>query len=392
MDRRLRVFHLLTNAFDPEWNWDPDPLSRVTWPISAILRHGDVTRFEVFVGTLSAPPERAGEIPGLRLYARPMRGHGDAPAAVLALARWLRAHRIDVVQTHLFVANVVGLLAARLARTPVTVATGHHSHEFAVRPRGPAYWIDAVCMARLARHVIAPSRFMRDTLVRLYGMPSARIAVVPHGLDARRLRTSSPGARQRVRRELGIEERLVVGAIGRLFWIKQYGTLLTSFAAATRDRPEAMLLLVGDGQERETLLALARRLGIDDRVRLLGLRGDVTDLLAAMDLFVHPALTESFGLVIIEAMAAGKPVLSTAVGIAPDVVVPGETGMTVPPGDPDALTRGLEQMLAMRERWHAMGERARCRAREFAAPEMVAAYEAHYLEWCAARRRGAAED
>ena len=385
MTRPITVLHLFPGAFDPKWNWDGDPVSRLMWPASAIVRHADRTRFDVFIGALTPPPDGVGDVPGLRLHAMAAAGRRRYPLAIVALARWLKAQRIDVVQTHLFDANVVGLLAARLARTPVTIATGHHSHEFAVRPRGLAYAIDALCTSRLAGHVIAPSRFMRDTLVSLYGMPSERIAVIPHGLDARRL-TASPGARDRIRRELGMEGRVVLGAIGRLFWIKQYATLLRSFAVATRGCPEATLLLVGDGEDRGSLLALARTLGIEDRVRLLGLRGDVTEVLAAIDLFVHPALIESFGLVIIEAMAAGKPVLSTAVGVAPDVVAEDETGMLVPPRDPDALTHGLEKMLAIRERWEEMGRRAQRVAREFTAPKMVAAYEAHYLDWYAAAR------
>jgi glycosyltransferase involved in cell wall biosynthesis len=384
---KLRVLHLLTNAFDPEWNWDGDPVSRVTWPVSAILRHTDAARFEVFIGTLTPPPENAGDIPGLRLHVIPARGRRAYPAAIVALARWLKARRIDVVQTHLYDANVVGLLAARLARTPVTIATGHHSHEFAVRPRGLAYWVDALCVSRLAGHAIVPSRFMRDTVAALYGMPAERIAVVTHGLDARRLATS-PGARDRIRRELGLEGRVVLGGIGRLFWIKQYANLLRSFAAATTARPETTLLLIGDGPQREALQALARQLGVEERVMFLGLRGDVMEVLAAMDLFVHPALTESFGLVIVEAMAAAKPVLSTAVGIAPDVIADGETGMLVPPRDPDALTRGLDAMLAARGRWDAMGRRAQEVAREFTAPRMVAAYEALYLDWYAASGAG----
>jgi glycosyltransferase involved in cell wall biosynthesis len=382
--RRLRILHLLTNAFDPSWNWDDDPVSRLIWPASAIVRHTDRRRFELVIGTLRPPPAEAAGIPGLRLHALPITGPRGYPGAILQLARWLREQSIDVVQTHLFDATVVGLFAARLAGTLVTIATGHHSHEFAVSPRGLSFWLDSLCTARLAGHVIVPSPFMRETVADTYQMPRERIAVVRHGLDQRRL-AASPDGRQRIRAELGLDGRLVVGAIGRLFWIKQYPHLLRAFAAAAQTRPKLALLIVGEGEQRAQLLGLARQLGVADRVTLLGLRGDVTSLLSAMDLFVHPALTESFGLVLIEAMAAGKPILSTAVGIAPEVVTE-ETGVLVSPSDPEALTRGLERLLSMRDQWEAMGRYAQHLAHQFTAVKMVAAYEAHAEEWLAASR------
>jgi glycosyltransferase involved in cell wall biosynthesis len=106
-----------------------------------------------------------------------------------------------------------------------------------------------------------------------------------------------------------------------------------------------------------------------------------------MDLFVHPALTESFGLVLIEAMAAGKPLLSTRVGIAPEVVTE-ETGLLVPPQDAQALSEGLERLLSIRDRWEAMGRNAQRIAARFQAPSMVAGYEALAEQWHAASRGG----
>ena len=387
MKRRLRILHLLTNAFDPPWNWDDDPVSRLTWPATSIFRHTDRSRFELVIGTLRPPPPEAGQIPGLRLHALPINGPGGFPKAILRLSRWLREQCIDVVQTHLFEAGVVGLSAARLAGTPVAIATGHHLHEFAVNASpGPGFWLDLLCTSRFAHHVIVPCQQMREIVARTYSMPAERIAVVPHGLDPRRL-WQQPVSRDAIRSELGLEGRTVVGSIGRLFWIKQYAHLIRAFAAAARTRPELFLLMVGDGEQREELLALARQLGIADRVRMVGWRGDVIRLLAAMDLFAHPSLTESFGLVLIEAMAAGKPSLSTRVGIAPEVISD-DTGLLVPPNDLEAFQGGLERMLARRDRWEVMGRNAQRIARQFDAPRMVAAYETLAEQWYAASRGG----
>jgi glycosyltransferase involved in cell wall biosynthesis len=356
--------------------------------MSSLVKHTDRKRFELVIGTMRPPPSEAGSIPGLRLHALPIEGRKDYPRAIVALARWLRENCIDVVQTHLFDATVVGLSAARLARTPLTIVTGHHSHEFAVSPPSVSFFLDALCTSRLADRVIVPSAFMREAMLSVFPIPPEHIAVVPHGLDERRL-ISPAGARVQLRRALGIEDRVVVGAIGRLYWIKQYENLVRSFAAVAHARPELVLLIVGEGEQRAQLQALARELTVEDRIMWLGPRGDVPGLLAAMDIFVHPALTESFGLVLVEAMAAGKPLLSTAVGVAPQIVIDGETGLLVPARDPQALTRGLERLLGMRERWPAMGENAQRVAREFTAPKMVAAYEGLTSEWCSTSRRRA---
>src|SRR6185295_9423126 len=113
-------------------------------------------------------------------------------------ATFLRQQQIDVLQAHLFDATVVGMAAARLAGTPLVVGTGHHSVEFALRPRGAGYLLDAFCFGQLAHGIIAPSRFMRDTMASTYGIPSEKIAVIPHGLDDRRLRPAPAGARERL--------------------------------------------------------------------------------------------------------------------------------------------------------------------------------------------------
>jgi glycosyltransferase involved in cell wall biosynthesis len=296
------------------------------------------------------------------------------------VTRWLEAERIDVVQAHLFDASVVGLAAARLAKRPVAVATGHHSHEFPVLPPGPAHAVDRFTHAHLAEHMIVPSRFMRDTVAATYGLPRERIAVVHHGLDPDRL-TSSPLARERVRAELGLGDRIVLGAIGRLSWIKQQTALVEAFAAVAAAEPRAVLVIVGTGPARAEVEQLVRARSLEGRVIVTGGRLDVPDVLSAIDLFVHAALTESFGLVLLEAAAAGKPLLSTAVGIAPDLISDGENGLLVPPGDGAALTRALQRLLALRERWPLMGAAARLRSLPFTAPAMVAAYEECYRRW-----------
>jgi glycosyltransferase involved in cell wall biosynthesis len=231
----------------------------------------------------------------------------------------------------------------------------------------------------LCDHIVAPSRQVAATLARLARAPDHKISVVPHGFDLARLDPNVVD-RARVRRELGLEGKLVIGAIGRIYWIKNYPALLDAFARSLGEVVDARLLIVGSGDAAD-LIAHARGLGIGDRVILSGPRSDIPELLAAMDVFVHPALAESFGMVIVEAMAMARPVLSTPVGIAPDVVRDGVTGVLSHGSTSEHLAAGLGSMLALRGRWPALGAAAQHEVSGFTAENMGRRYAELYESW-----------
>jgi glycosyltransferase involved in cell wall biosynthesis len=363
--RRLRVAHLITDA-------GPHPYFRL------IGAHANRGRFDVRLGTVgpSGPLQeeaREMELPSFSLGARGRSGYGVATAR---LALMLRRERIDVLHTHLLDASLVGGVAGRLARTPAIVFTGHHSHEMPLHGRRLLTAVDRLCAGPLCDAIIAPSAQMRDTLVRLHGVPPEKVTVIHHGFELAQLDPSVVDGAQ-VRRELDLEGRTVLTAIGRYYWIKNQEALVRAFASATASTPEVVLVLVGGGDGRP-LKELASSLGIADRVRVLGPTPDVPGLLAATDLFVHPALAESFGMVIVEAMAMARPVLATPVGIAPEVLEDGATGFRAAGGSVDALSAALDRALSAREQWAGMGTEARRRAGSFDAAGMVDAYERVY--------------
>jgi glycosyltransferase involved in cell wall biosynthesis len=236
--------------------------------------------------------------------------------------------------------------------------------------------VDRLCAGPLCKAIIAPSAQMRDTLVRVHRVAPEKVAVVHHGFELDELDPAVVDGTA-LRRELGLEGRTVLTAIGRYYWIKNQEALVRAFATVAPEAEKATLVLVGGG-ERKPLQVLARSLGIDDRVRILPARQDVPEVLAATDLFVHPALAESFGMVIVEAMAMGCPVVSTPVGIAPDLVESGVTGVFAADGSEHALALALREALSIRDRWPVMGNAARERSLEFSAAKMVACYEALY--------------
>ena len=315
---------------------------------------------------------------GVATFALGARSRAGYPAATVSLARALSRRRAEVVQTHLLDGSLVGLTAARLAHTPLAVMTAHHSHELPFHGR-KLVWAERLCTGPLCDHIIAPSHDALQTLTRVARVPAEKIEVVHHGFDLERLdpRAADPA---RVRRELGLEGNLVFGAIGRLYSLKNYSALIESFASVLGDVREARLVIAGAG-DAGGLAATARHLNVEDRVVLCGQRDDVPDVLAAVDVFVHPAAAESFGMVIVEAMAMARPVVSTPVGIAPEVIRAGETGVLCSSPEPDALAAGLKEMLALRDSWPEIGERARRRIQGFTAASMASRYQDLYARW-----------
>jgi glycosyltransferase involved in cell wall biosynthesis len=315
---------------------------------------------------------------GVATFALGARSRAGYPAAAARLARTLRRRSTDVVQTHLLDGSLVGLAAARLARTRVAVMTAHHSHELPFHGR-KLVWAERLCTGPLCDHIIAPSRDALETLTGIARVPIEKIEVVHHGFDLERFdpRNADPG---RVRRELGLEGRLVFGAIGRLYSLKNHSALIEAFASALGDVREACLVIVGAG-DSSGLAARARDLSIGDRVVLCGQRDDMPDVLAAFDVFVHPAVAESFGMVIIEAMAMARPVVSTPVGIAPEVITGREIGVLCSAPDPETVAAGLREMLALQDSWPELGARARRRVRGFTAASTANHYRELYVRW-----------
>jgi glycosyltransferase involved in cell wall biosynthesis len=256
--------------------------------------------------------------------------------------------------------------------------TAHHSHELPFHGRR-LLWPERLCAGPLSDHIIAPSREVARTLMSLVRVPENKIEIVHHGFDLDRLDPRKiDGAR--VRRELGLDGKLVFGAIGRIYRLKNYAALIEAFATGLGAVPQTCLVIVGPG-DRRPLSSLASTLGIGDRVFLIGPRSDVPDVLAAFDAFVHPAIAESFGMVIVEAMAMGRPVLSTPVGIAREVITPPQNGLLSASPEPEALAVGLRALLELRPRWAEIGAAARRRVEGFTAEAMAKRHQELYVRW-----------
>jgi glycosyltransferase involved in cell wall biosynthesis len=273
------------------------------------------------------------------LWPVPPMPEGLAGAArVPQLAGELRRRRPAVFHAHLTwpMACKFGLAAAVVARVPAVVATHQLSVDFVLSK--PSRLQQRAIGAKVGRY-IAVSRHVEELLRSRFGWSAEKIVVIHNAIDTERFDVEcDPELRRLLSRD---ESRSVVLAVTRLTRQKGLPILLD----ALRSLPDAQVVVAGDGPDRDDLAARAQELGVADRVDFLGHRNDVAQLLACSDVVVLPSLYEGLPLSVLEAMAAERPVVATAVGGTDEAVIDGETGLLVPPGDPAALAGALAIVL-----------------------------------------------
>ncbi len=283
------------------------------------------------------------------------------PVLAWRLARTLRPLRPDLVHTHLVHADVYGAVAPGVR----IVSTKHNPDPF----RAGSFRYVERALARRASRIIAISEAVRRFSVEQVGLPADKVKVVHYGLDA------LPEAwAENPPLELG--DPLLL-AVCRLAPQKGLETAVRALA----ELPDATLLVLGDGPDRAALEGLADSLGVRNRLVLPGRVGDVAALYRRATVVVHPARWEGFGLAMLEAMLAGKPVVAARAGSAPELVVDGETGALVPVDDATALADAVRAILADPARAEALGQAGLSRARsEFSAARMAERTTGVYLE------------
>ncbi len=277
------------------------------------------------------------------------------------LAATLLRSRVDILHTHsALAANVLSRVAARAVGVPVVSHLHIENHLPANPARAAVLQTLDNATARLCARVVAVSDETRRAFVR-QGYPPDSIQVVLNGVP---VDVHDNGAGRSVRAELGIgSETPLVGEIARLCEVKGQRDLLEALTAL----PGVHAVFVGEdieqgGDYRERLEREARALGLADRVVFAGYRTDAGAVLDALDVFVLPSRIEGMPLVVLEAMARGRPVVATAVGGTAEVVVEGETGLLVPPRDPARLSEAIGRLFADRALADRLGKAGRARA------------------------------
>ena len=288
---------------------------------------------------------------GIRSVLIPTLGRSISPLddvrTLWTLIRIFRRERPAVVHTHTSKAGVLGRIAAWIAKVPAVVHTPH-GHVFYGHFGPFRSWlflqIERVLSAITHRLIALTEAERQDHLDRSVGKAD-RFAVVPSGIDRERFRRARIQGKRQPEWFGCPPDALVIGSVGWLTDIKGHEYLIAAVAKLKQDFPALHLVIIGSGDRHDALLQQAELAGLRDAVHLLGHRDDVEACLAGMDLFVLPSLNEGMGRALIEAMAAGLPVIASRVGGIPAVISNERTGLLVPPGDAGSLAEALRRFL-----------------------------------------------
>jgi glycosyltransferase involved in cell wall biosynthesis len=297
------------------------------------------------------------------------------------LAALIRHQRFDVLHAHKFGSNLWGTVIGRACRVPVTIA---HEHNWSYAGDPLRVWIDRAVIGRLATSFLTVSRPSAERMVTLERVPAGKVSVVPTAYIPH---THASGTD--IRAELGLSEDVpLVAAVGGLRPEKAFDLLLDAHRQLLGRLRHAHLVIAGDGPHREHLEGQVEQLGLAERVHLLGHRTDIDAILRRVDVGVMSSDWEGMPLFVFECMAAGVPLVATAVGGLPDMVTDGETGLLVPPRDAAALAAALEQVLTRRELGQSLAASAATRLDQFTIDHVADTYADLYEQLVAELRPG----
>lgn len=310
----------------------------------------DRSRFEPYVGELRA----GGDL-------KPSFEHAGVPTITFGAGRqldtgvfyrlysFLRRERITILEAHVWWACLVGRIVGTAARVPIIITNEQDMRAGETTHRADVLFAGDLTM-RLSDACVhitkATQRSFAETTPKILQGPAIR-RIIPNGIDARKIaETVARVDRKAKRASLGIaEDAVVIGNVARLAEQKGLTYLLPAFANILEREPRAHLVLVGWGPQEEELRALAKELRVDHRVTFAGKRLDVGEILATLDVFAFSSVHEGQGIAILEAMAAGVPVVTTNVDGIPDMVRHEASGLLVPPRDPEAIVAAVMRVL-----------------------------------------------
>ncbi len=353
-----------------------------------LVRSLDRTRFEpvvvAMVGGAFSPEFRD---TGIRIHDLGMSRAWPFPG-IARLWKIMREEKPAIVHTHLIHADFIGRVVAWSCGVPVIITTLHMVED--ARRRFPYHMLDRLA-ARCNTSFIAVSQIVKDGIVALEKLDPAKIAVIRNAVAD--LPAVDPQAAQALRRGLGVAgDDILVGVVSRLEAPRKgHHVLLQALVQVVHEHPRLHCVFIGDGLGRPRLEAQARELGLEARVTFAGTQRDIPVWLRALDIFVLPSLHEGFPMAIIEAMAAGRPIIATRVGGVPELIEDGREGLLVEAGQASALGQAVDRLVRDPRSRGEFGTAARRRfEQEFEIGRAVAAtqdiYRGHLREKGLCRR------
>jgi len=293
--------------------------------------------------------------------------------ALFSLWRLLIRERPHIVHTHTSKAGILGRFAAKLAGVPIIIHRPH-GHVF-YGHFGPFiskfFLLTERVMARITDRMVALTEAEKNDHIALSVFRPEKIATIHSGVDVDRFMNVQVDIAEK-RKELGLNSKgLVVATVGWLLPIKGPMHLLKAMSNVWESHPETSLIFVGKGDLEKGLKKEARRMGVSDKVKFLGWRDDIPEIMQTIDIFVLPSLNEGMGRVLVEAMAAGKPVVASSVGGILDLVKEGQNGFLAEPGDEKGLAIAIKKLLEDKKMRDEMGKRGREMAQGFSVEKMI---------------------
>ncbi len=304
----------------------------------------------------------------------------DYPPYSLALAAAMHGtavrRKLDLLHVHYAVPHATSAWIAREMLKPeeIRVVTTLHGTDITLVGQDPSFHSITRFSILHSDGITAVSEYLRRETVERFDIPADSIEVIPNFVDLERYRRDLDGCH---RRQLAPAGEKIVIHISNFRPVKRVDDVVRVFARARR-RVAARLVLVGDGPARGLAQKVAEEEGVAGQVVFLGKQSSVAELLACADVLLLPSESEAFGLVALEAMACGVPVVATAVGGVPELVPHGVAGFLAPLGDVDAMADGVVELLASPERWQAASDAARDVAARYSTDRVVPRYEALY--------------
>jgi N-acetyl-alpha-D-glucosaminyl L-malate synthase BshA len=285
---------------------------------------------------------------------------------------------LDLVHAHYAVPHATSAWVAKemLGRDSFRIVTTLHGTDITLIGQDPSYRPITQFSIAKSDGITAVSEYLRRETMQHFDIPGDAIRVIPNFVDLARYKRDAYAC---LRDKFAKEGESIVTHISNFRSVKRVEDVVSTFTRIHAEVP-ARLLLVGDGPERVRAQELAQVQGVADRVIFLGKQNSVAELLACSDLFLLPSASESFGLVALEAMACGVPVVATRTGGVPEVVDDGESGYLAAVGDVEAMAESGIALLTDRERWRSFSAAARAGAERFSADRIVSDYESFYQE------------
>jgi len=267
--------------------------------------------------------------PEIRVFNLRLKRWGQ-PVCIFNLYRLFKNLKIDLVQAHMFHANLYVAIAARLAGVPVVLTTEHGKNLW---KRPIHHFIEKRIISPLVTWRVAVSKDIRNLRVTSGDVPKDKIAFIPNCVEI----LDKP-------LEYKKGERLQIGTVGRLVYAKDYGTLIKAFNMLIKDGIKGDLIFVGDGPERPKLESMVKVLGLDGHVTFTGFQGNVNSFLNRFDIFVLSSIREGIPVAMLEAMAMRVPVVSTKVGGIPEVIEDNVDGLLTDSRNPKMIADTLKRL------------------------------------------------